>query len=91
VTVVGSGAGGGGSTNNYLLFSSLLPFWNHFTSFRSIARCRLPDNAAAALNGFVSLPALALKLRAVWRNPEDVEASYPKTSILKAGRIQHQG
>jgi mRNA interferase HigB len=24
---------------------------------------------------------------AVWRNPEDVKASYPKASILKAGRV----
>jgi mRNA interferase HigB len=25
--------------------------------------------------------------RARWRNPEDVKASYPKASILKAGRV----
>jgi mRNA-degrading endonuclease HigB of HigAB toxin-antitoxin module len=25
--------------------------------------------------------------RAEWRNPEDVEASYPNASILKAGRV----
>jgi mRNA interferase HigB len=25
--------------------------------------------------------------RAQWRNPEDVKMSYPKASILKAGRI----
>jgi mRNA interferase HigB len=25
--------------------------------------------------------------RAQWRNPEDVKASYPKASILKAGRV----
>ncbi|HXN69651.1 MAG TPA: type II toxin-antitoxin system HigB family toxin [Bradyrhizobium sp.] len=25
--------------------------------------------------------------RAQWRNPEDVKTSYPKTSILKAGRV----
>jgi mRNA interferase HigB len=25
--------------------------------------------------------------RAKWRNPEDVKASYPKASILKAGRV----
>jgi mRNA interferase HigB len=25
--------------------------------------------------------------RANWRNPEDVEAWYPKASILKAGRV----
>jgi mRNA interferase HigB len=25
--------------------------------------------------------------RARWRNPEDVKASYPKVSILKAGRV----
>jgi mRNA interferase HigB len=25
--------------------------------------------------------------RAQWRNPEDVKASYPKVSILKAGRV----
>ena len=25
--------------------------------------------------------------RAEWRNPEDVKASYPKVSILKAGRV----
>src|SRR5262245_54257470 len=25
--------------------------------------------------------------RANWRNPEDVKASYPKASILKAGRV----
>lgn len=25
--------------------------------------------------------------RSQWRNPEDVKASYPKASILKAGRV----
>jgi len=30
---------------------------------------------------------LALVTRANWRNPEDVKASYPKASILKAGRV----
>jgi mRNA interferase HigB len=25
--------------------------------------------------------------RALWRNPEDVKTSYPKASILKAGRV----
>ena len=25
--------------------------------------------------------------RAEWRNPEDVKASYPKATILKAGRV----
>jgi mRNA interferase HigB len=30
---------------------------------------------------------LAIVARAEWRNPEDVRASYPKASILKAGRI----
>ncbi len=25
--------------------------------------------------------------RALWHNPEDVKASYPKASILKAGRV----
>ena len=25
--------------------------------------------------------------RAQWRNPEDVKTSYPKASILKAGRV----
>ncbi|MGB9369515.1 MAG: type II toxin-antitoxin system HigB family toxin [Xanthobacteraceae bacterium] len=25
--------------------------------------------------------------RAEWRNPEDIKASYPKASILKAGRV----
>jgi mRNA interferase HigB len=25
--------------------------------------------------------------RAQWRNPEDVKASYPRASILKAGRV----
>jgi len=25
--------------------------------------------------------------RAEWRNPEDVKSSYPKASILKAGRV----
>jgi mRNA interferase HigB len=25
--------------------------------------------------------------RAQWRNPEDLKASYPKASILKAGRV----
>jgi mRNA interferase HigB len=30
---------------------------------------------------------LAIVLRAEWRNPEHVKASYPKASILKAGRV----
>jgi mRNA interferase HigB len=30
---------------------------------------------------------LAIVGRAQWRNPEDVKASYPKASILKAGRV----
>src|SRR5262245_48994760 len=30
---------------------------------------------------------LALVSRAEWRTPEDVKASYPKASILKAGRV----
>ena len=30
---------------------------------------------------------LSIVARAVWRNPEDVKASYPKASILKAGRV----
>ena len=30
---------------------------------------------------------LAIVSRAHWRNPEDVKASYPNTSILKAGRV----
>jgi mRNA interferase HigB len=30
---------------------------------------------------------LEIVTRAEWRNPEDVKASYPKTSILKAGRV----
>jgi mRNA interferase HigB len=30
---------------------------------------------------------LAIVLRAEWRNPEHVKASYPKVSILKAGRV----
>ena len=30
---------------------------------------------------------LAIVSRADWRNPEDVKASYPKVSILKAGRV----
>lgn len=30
---------------------------------------------------------LAILSRADWRNPEDVKASYPKVSILKAGRV----
>ena len=29
---------------------------------------------------------LAIAERAQWRNPEDVKASHPKASILKAGR-----
>jgi mRNA interferase HigB len=29
---------------------------------------------------------LAIVGRAEWRNPEDVKASYPRASILKAGR-----
>ena len=29
---------------------------------------------------------LDIVARAEWRNPEDVKASYPKASILKAGR-----
>lgn len=30
---------------------------------------------------------LGIAMRADWRSPEDVKASYPKTSILKAGRV----
>src|ERR1700732_4405375 len=30
---------------------------------------------------------LEIVTRAEWRNPEDVKASYPKASILKAGRV----
>jgi mRNA interferase HigB len=30
---------------------------------------------------------LAIVVRANWHNPEDVKASYPKASILKAGRV----
>jgi mRNA interferase HigB len=30
---------------------------------------------------------LDIVTRATWRNPEDVKASYPKASILKAGRV----
>jgi len=30
---------------------------------------------------------LDIATRANWRNPEDVKASYPKASILKAGRV----
>ena len=30
---------------------------------------------------------LAMVSRAQWRTPEDVKASYPKASILKAGRV----
>jgi len=30
---------------------------------------------------------LAIVSRADWRNPEDVKASYPEVSILKAGRV----
>jgi mRNA interferase HigB len=30
---------------------------------------------------------LDIVVRANWRNPEDVKASYPKASILKAGRV----
>ena len=30
---------------------------------------------------------LAIVSRADWRNPEDVKASYPTVSILKAGRV----
>jgi mRNA interferase HigB len=30
---------------------------------------------------------LDIAIRASWRNPEDVKASYPKASILKAGRV----
>jgi mRNA interferase HigB len=30
---------------------------------------------------------LEVVTRAEWRNPEDVKASYPKASILKAGRV----
>ncbi len=30
---------------------------------------------------------LGIVARAAWRNPEDVKASYPKASILKAGRV----
>ena len=30
---------------------------------------------------------LNIVVHAEWRNPEDVKASYPKASILKAGRV----
>jgi mRNA interferase HigB len=30
---------------------------------------------------------LGIAGRAQWRNPEDVKVSYPKASILKAGRV----
>lgn len=30
---------------------------------------------------------LDIVTRTEWRNPEDVKASYPKASILKAGRV----
>ena len=30
---------------------------------------------------------IAVVRRAQWQNPEDVKASYPKASILKAGRV----
>ena len=30
---------------------------------------------------------LDIVTRANWRNPEDVKVSYPKASILKAGRV----
>jgi mRNA interferase HigB len=30
---------------------------------------------------------LDIVTRANWRNPEDIKASYPKASILKAGRV----
>ena len=30
---------------------------------------------------------LDIVTRAEWRNPEDVKASFPKASILKAGRV----
>jgi mRNA interferase HigB len=30
---------------------------------------------------------LDIVTRSEWRNPEDVKASYPKASILKAGRV----
>jgi mRNA interferase HigB len=30
---------------------------------------------------------LDIVAQAEWRNPEDVKASYPKASILKAGRV----
>ena len=30
---------------------------------------------------------LDIVTRAEWRNPQDVKASYPKASILKAGRV----
>jgi mRNA interferase HigB len=30
---------------------------------------------------------LAIVARAAWRNPDDIKASYPKASILKAGRV----
>jgi mRNA interferase HigB len=30
---------------------------------------------------------LAIARRAQWRNPEDVKASHPRASILKAGRV----
>ena len=34
-----------------------------------------------------TMPGSTLIARAEWRNPEDVKASYPKASILKAGRV----
>ena len=30
---------------------------------------------------------LDIAIRANWRNPEDVKASYPKASILRSGRV----
>ncbi len=30
---------------------------------------------------------LDIVARSEWRNPEDIKASYPKASILKAGRV----
>ena len=34
---------------------------------------------------------LGIVSRAQWRNPEDVKTSYPKASILKAGRVNIKG
>lgn len=70
------------------------------TSSASIAprccyKCVVTENYLADRAGHKGIKAarsqyvawLDIVARAQWRNPEDVKGSYPKASILKAGRV----